>query len=102
MGLLKEIKKINNLIKKSVASNNQNMSQKLEEMKRISELDGVKENEELYNNIDIVLEYRENNITESEYNLQMKKHKERIDKLLSSLNHNNITYEDLYNLRCSE
>lgn len=115
MGLLNKVKKINNSIKKSIENNHQAMNQKLHNMEKDSKLKKLKDEEQceqmylqiiankdkkkqLYNNVDIKFEYAEGNITEDEYEIQMEKYKQKVDKLLSSLSHSNVTCEDLYNL----
>jgi len=108
LGLLKKVKK-------SIESNHQIMNQKLHNMEKASELkkiEGEKQckqiylqiisdkdkREQLYTNIDIKFECIEGNITEGKYKIQIKAHKQRIDELLNSLNHDNFTCEDLYSL----
>ena len=115
MKLLKKIKSINNSVKKSVQLSTEKMNQKLQKMEEKSELERVKSEKSckqkyleiisdqekirrLYNNRDIVLERVFRNITEQEYENKMKKHKQKIDKLLSSLNFNNVTCDDIWNL----
>ncbi len=115
LNLLKKIKNIDDSIKKSAQLNREKQNKKSQKMEEKSEVERVKSEKrckqkylditsdkdtrkQLYKNIDIEFEYFEGKITEQEYENQMKKHKQKIDKLLSSLNFNNVTCEDIWNL----
>ena len=117
--MLKTLKNINNTIKKSIQKNTIEKKFRLKKMESKFELDNLKSEtkcketyleltsnkdklEQLYKNTNIKFELAVGNISKKEYELQMNKHKQMIDRLLCSLSYEKVTCEDLLKLYGSE